>query len=511
MAKEKNKETIRNRAGIEQVSYDNRPPAPPQKPGLSGRLFDKALRTFGARDKGNEDEAATLRSANYDVNMKTFGWHALSQDALVCGDPKELENMVNEEYRTPVEKAVLGFRRDTANKVEALGRNAQRPVCPETRKVGDNVYLPDARQPTPQSTTNGCWSVSMESLLAYHGVNLTQQEIRAYRPDCSVDPTRNMTVKEQENERNLLSRRMNANAINDICDYSDLIHTTMQDVALHHVSPSLEHGTDELKQYIRMGLEQHKSPISICFNGHFQTVVGLEGDKLLLLDPHEKYPEVNGKIQPTKVKLSSLHVDDHGVTLDWIEKLDDKTKDAAIDSIKGVENKETFSRRKGFTKAVYDAKTASEHHVVYPKAYEQEALRRVKEDAEKAKAPEQKDAPERQSGEPGLSRKEAEIKFRDVKKAFQETKNEIEKDKQARQAKEKAWAAKRENSARMVTEKGKEKLEALVQSTREKQATGVTTAPKTVSRAVPEKAQESPEKVAMHQPVAKAKESGMSK
>ncbi|MEG1682799.1 MAG: hypothetical protein RR295_03135 [Oscillospiraceae bacterium] len=379
-----------------------------------------------------EDQAVqAARGASYDKSMKKWAV-TLSEDEMMCGDSEKLDKMLLEKKLSTEEKNVLTFRMETADRIGDMGKNPVKPAPPAPKKLKDGVYLPGARQPAPQTTSNGCWSVSMQILMGYHGVELSQQEIRAYRPDCTLDSSLPIGIEEQKKERALLNMRMNNDRMNDISDFSDLIHTTMQDVALHHVSPSFETGTVELKKYIRMGLEEYNSPVSMCYKGHFRTIVGMDGDDLLLLDPQKKYPEQNGEIKPTRVPISSIKANKWGVTLDWVEKMDEKRKESAIESLR----KEThevgalISRRKGFTTNSF-SEWGTSHDIVYPKSYRTEALQR---------------------NEAELKAKESDTEKQAAKTKEKET-----------LAVEQPVAEEKKNTA-VLTEKGREAIERLAQS-----------------------------------------------
>ena len=52
------------------------------------------------------------------------------------------------------------------------------------RKDG-TIELVHIHQDNLQNTWNGCWSVSLQLLLQSRGIHLTQEQIRAFRPDIT--------------------------------------------------------------------------------------------------------------------------------------------------------------------------------------------------------------------------------------------------------------------------------------------------------------------------------------
>lgn len=110
---------------------------------------------------------------------------------LQTGNRRVLENFYfqNREKLTAADKRYLGARLHTAALVDRLEKKAledlaegkPRPTPEITTKRGYQGI--NMKMPRCQSSNNGCWSCGMEMLFRSRGVDITQEEIRAYRPD----------------------------------------------------------------------------------------------------------------------------------------------------------------------------------------------------------------------------------------------------------------------------------------------------------------------------------------
>ena len=82
-------------------------------------------------------------------------------------------------------------------------------------------------QPKKQRTGNGCWSVSLQTQLAFRGVQLDQETIRAVRPGNQNNYNYDVTEREYNND-----------TTQTMTDYANLVHRVLPNTAVHAVTLS---------------------------------------------------------------------------------------------------------------------------------------------------------------------------------------------------------------------------------------------------------------------------------
>ena len=97
----------------------------------------------------------------------------------------------NKDKLSASEIAHLNYRIDVMEEVNKLSENNLKElnkrkalIAPVERKDG-TIELVHIHQDNLQNTWNGCWSVSLQLLLQSRGIRLTQEQIRAFRPDIT--------------------------------------------------------------------------------------------------------------------------------------------------------------------------------------------------------------------------------------------------------------------------------------------------------------------------------------
>lgn len=173
--------------------------------------------------------------------------------------------------------------------------------------LGDTIMLPGVYAKRRQSSTNGCWSVSLSSQLAYRGVDLIQEEIRTYRPS-EFEGADTLTSYCENNPQS-------------ISDYAGLVSRVLPNSALFQYTfypgdADREVALARMKHMLFQILTKENSPVSICRLGHYVTVVGMDGDHVFLKDPlaPKGDPEFIEK-KPISSLLSSY------VELNWVSDL----------------------------------------------------------------------------------------------------------------------------------------------------------------------------------------------
>lgn len=215
--------------------------------------------------------------------------------------------------RNDREKArALEIRIQGLEKIRELEENArQRKVkrlagVPLIRKNNESILLDQAEQPRQQDTTNGCWSVSLQTQLGYRGVSLDQQAIRAFRPN--PDEFREVRGINGNQE-------FNSDAANDMSNYASLVHKVLPNTCVKYVS--FFEGTDRLeglRTHIQKALREDNSPVSFVVNNHFRTIIGMDQDTLFIKDPLQDGTQ--------KISLTELSAKPYDIGLYWLKDME---------------------------------------------------------------------------------------------------------------------------------------------------------------------------------------------
>ena len=206
----------------------------------------------------------------------------------VTGNIQLLQNYLeaNKDKLSASEIEHLNYRIKVMGEINKLSENNLKEIhkqkaliAPVERKDG-TLELVHIHQDKLQNTWNGCWSVSLQLLLQSRGVHLTQEQIRSFRPDI----TNETDAKELKNEEMLNEDRK---AIMD--QKVDLVmkvlpNTSMNTITISNTGTNIENNLVTAKKLITKALREDCSPVSIVKDGHFRTIVGINGDEVLLKD-----------------------------------------------------------------------------------------------------------------------------------------------------------------------------------------------------------------------------------
>ena len=177
-------------------------------------------------------------------------------------------------------------------------------------QMGDTIMLYGVHERRSQTTGNGCWSVSLCSQLEYRGIDLAQEEIRAYRPNAfEGDSPLNQYYQ---------------NSTQSISEFAGLVGKMLPNSCLFQVAfTPLDAPADtkaRMQHMIFQALTKENSPVSVCAGGHYITVVGMDKDHIYFknpLCPKGKDPETI-----TKWSFDQLLLKSRGfVELNWISDL----------------------------------------------------------------------------------------------------------------------------------------------------------------------------------------------
>ena len=237
-----------------------------------------------------------------------------------CGDPTVLSEYLREATNLKPEIREHLEARALANaKIQSLEESRamiQKNRPPAIKYKDGTILLMNKKKDVPKQTTiNGCWSAVLSDMLGHFGVDLTQEEIRAYRPELQSGKI---------NEQNSLMDRLNSDSMNEINDMADLIQRTVPNVAHHHMSLGANKDENKavLKDTVTDALLNKNSPVALLYGDHYVSIVGIKGDTLIVQNPSAAFD----------TKYQRLSIDDlfdrcnsaNGmgqVTIDWLEDL----------------------------------------------------------------------------------------------------------------------------------------------------------------------------------------------
>ena len=230
----------------------------------------------------------------------------LTPDIINSGNMKMLDKFyeANKEKlkKNPVELAYLQARRKSAHEIERLRKKAminlalnKEPPKPELDDKNGFVGFSNIKLPSLQTSANGCWSCAYSLLLKSRGVDLSQEKIRAWRPDYPEN------TKPEDKASPERQRIMNMDTGADVYENSDLINKVLPNSSMKQIKlepfpdGAIESGgellneqeeqvvkTEYLKKVKRIlkdvitdALTNDRSPVAISWDGHYRTVTGI--------------------------------------------------------------------------------------------------------------------------------------------------------------------------------------------------------------------------------------------
>lgn len=243
----------------------------------------------------------------YDVNGKPIfvrkeSMKHIPEPMLVSVDSKELSAYMqkNQAKLTDEELSYLISRIDALEETDRIEEEnkldlfeGKPPKKTEPVKDAQGFTGLPGLKAVMQTGQNACWSVSLSLLLQSRGVNLSQEQVRAFRPGSGeVLPNASTSLN------------FNADEFSTPSEHADLVlkvlpNTSMATMHLEPVSTeSLTLDGKELtaaertaaqKQLrtsygqtiadtLRAAITKHKSPVSMALDGHFVTVTGISED-----------------------------------------------------------------------------------------------------------------------------------------------------------------------------------------------------------------------------------------
>ena len=243
---------------------------------INKRFLDheKTILPFEMRNSGNEDKIEQYLVSNPKLNIKG--------------------------------KARLMKRLETIDKVRIINDQSKsrsegvepfnnRPKLITTPNGGVRL---DIHMPKYQTSGNGCWSCTTQMLLQGRGIhNVTQEDIRSFRPDYSDGKLASESKKPP-----VLDKAFNKGEMQNVIDMGDAALNFAPDTMMRSLNilrlgeaeivlkkkftqkekeDYLNNAVKLIRKQITETIIDTRSPLGISDGGHYITIVGIEGDDIL--------------------------------------------------------------------------------------------------------------------------------------------------------------------------------------------------------------------------------------
>ena len=212
------------------------------------------------------------------------GNQALIDQVGTCNDPQRLQDVLDGKGSVALsshDKDFLRHRLQHLNALRELEQNLpEKQVQGDLVQNGKELWLTNVTQPKKQRTVNGCWSVSIQTQLAFRGVQLDQETIRAVRPGNQNNYNYDVTETEY-----------NQDTTQTMTDYANLVHRVLPNTAVHAVTlsqndvPKEEDRAALLRDMVELAMKKHRSPVSIVYGTHYRTIFGMDENNVYVKNP----------------------------------------------------------------------------------------------------------------------------------------------------------------------------------------------------------------------------------
>lgn len=251
-----------------------------------------------------------------------FAGDELSPEMRGCGDTKKLAEYLknatalSKEAKEHLENRILANAKIQSYEESRAIKQKLRP--PAVQYKDGTILLKNKKKDVPKMTTlNGCWSAVLSDMLAHFGVELTQEEVRAYRPDFTNAPG-------TQKDAGMAIDRFNKDTFNEINDMADLIQRTVPNVAHHHMSLGVgrEENKALFKESVSDALLNKNSPVAVLYGNHYLSIVGIKDNTLIVQNPSQDYNSKYQKLSIDDLFEGCKEGNSRGqVTIDWLEDL----------------------------------------------------------------------------------------------------------------------------------------------------------------------------------------------
>ncbi len=183
-------------------------------------------------------------------------------------------------------------------------------------------WLPDMQNQHPglQSTTQGCWSVTLSALLKHQGIEVSQNDLRQFKPETDQDFS-------------------NSDSGQSLGDYKPLINelspntmflSAQQEIQIpvngspKEIEEARKEAKENLGKLFTDCLDMSGAPIGLLINGHYRILYGAEAGKdAETVYIHDPYSNTTSSIDwDTLIGNNLGQQGECTFTLNWIQKFD---------------------------------------------------------------------------------------------------------------------------------------------------------------------------------------------
>ena len=323
--------------------------------------FIKFENQYKVYDAGTAKERKVL--VGYKPILREGG---LTEEIIATGDLETLENFWNEKKDdlNPEEKEYMKARVSAAREMEKIRINqmakladGKTTVSPDPDNKNGFRGFSNIKYPDIQTTGNGCWSYSFSLLLKSRGIELSQEKIRAWRPDLSGQYTNDAEKAEFLKKSNATIQRMNTDSENTVFENADILMDVLPNTSMNQISikpfesemimvdgmPAQGQDLEVIKKYHNELVEQQlretitrainvdHSPLAITWDGHYVTITGIseDGKKIRFENSMEAKAEdrewtmslkdlVHEGMEPHTRKMNNHHYEPKGFDIAWL-------------------------------------------------------------------------------------------------------------------------------------------------------------------------------------------------
>ena len=284
----------------------------------------------------------------------------LTPDIINTGNLEMLQEFYDQhgEKLDDKEKKYLQSRIKTAERVEQirqekLGDIAKdekyEPPAPDVSPDGIEGFS-DLKLPGKQTSGNGCWSCAYTLLLKSRGVNMSQEEVRAWRPDYD----KNTAKEDKANPSRQYS--MNTDSINSVFENADLLGTVLPNTGMKQltINPAdtaeiliggkplnkdqakivddyyKAQAKELLRKTVTDAIKNSRSPVATVYKGHYVTITGIAPDGRLRIENSSRHLSnptqiitlddvINDSLAVNRSNTTTRSV---GLQLTWLQDLD---------------------------------------------------------------------------------------------------------------------------------------------------------------------------------------------
>ncbi len=320
--------------------------------------------------KDNEKPFIKFDHVGNNIYVPNFTDSALNEEVINSGSLKLLRDFFRENGSNLSRDDLdyLKARIASAEEIEKLKKKAlkdlsegkEHPV-PKTDTKGGYTGFSDLKYPGRQTSANGCWSCAYSLMLKSRGVELSQEKIRAWRPDYQktengMSPAA-ANLWYMRNADTAMEIPYNVDMLADVLPNTAMSSLTMSPLELTYltlIDPKTSKPVDmtagaaeeirkahkkeavkALRENIEHAINVDKSPVAVVVDGHYITVTGIDKNGKLRYEDslyevgyttnymtvdelyhigfevHDKYADPVTKVQ----------VIPHGVSLNWLHDL----------------------------------------------------------------------------------------------------------------------------------------------------------------------------------------------